>query len=503
MSTQNKKKNTGETDLAGHKQHKKQLTPPFLQIPKLKHSSWIHDRLPDMLWAVIVIGNMERNKALDFFKYVGRYVSKHNEFFDISLTGIGKLPSDKVKEFIKYLLDYSNDIANILRPLRLYAEVPASEIWNQLLEDPVSEEDWKKILEGVNKTYNHQSQEATDCRWIKVLCLMLGGKMKFQSDMEETVKGIVNYPNYGDMKKVRPSIRAAEIILNKNDLKWPKQFWKHNYNSTDCVPEEVFSKKIKLRQEKLSKEIETRRKHFIDETKKVRDELITHFFKSCEDTKVDTRRETSFGLALYGLTFFTEIIFYSVPSSITGRVALRTLIENYITFKYLLKKEQEEPKIWDDFHNYGTGQTKLIYLKLKELAKQSKCVEIDELNVVVNEDKWAEFIPINLGQWGNSDLRKMSEYAEVKEVYDLYYNYTSGFVHGTRGALRESIYQTCLNPLHRFHRIPIFDLPLMPSVILDSLEIVNNILDCLNAAYPPFDCRIKDFEEKDKVSEKH
>jgi hypothetical protein len=87
----------------------------------------------------------------------------------------------------------------------------------------------------------------------------------------------------------------------------------------------------------------------------------------------------------------------------------------------------------------------------------------------------------------------MAEYADVKEVYDLYYNYTSGFVHGTRGALRESVYQQCLNSLHRFHRIPSFSHPLMMSVLNDSVETVNKILECLDEAYPPFKERIKSF----------
>lgn len=485
-----------ETRLSGHKRHKKELIPPFLQIPSLSPSSWIHDRLPEMLWAGLIIGNMERAKALDFFRYVAKYVGDHQEFADITLSGISKVDKDKQEEFIKHILDYSKEVHILLRPLSIYPNIPSSDLWKKHLEKPVLAEDWKKISEGVKKTYDHQSQEATDCRWIKLLCLMIGGKMKFPKEMKETVEEIFNYPNKGDMKKVRPTIRASEIGLNKGDVEWPIHFWKHNYDSTDCVPEEAFSKKIKSRQKKLSKEIEDSRKHYIDESKKVRDELIKKFFDSCKTTKVNTRRETTFGLVLYSLSFFTEIIFYSSSSSITGRVALRTLIEIYINLEYLLKKEKEEPKIWDDFHNYGTGQTKLIYLKFKELGKKSHCVEPDELNLVVNEDKWAEFVPINLGQWGNSDLRKMSDYAGVKEIYDLYYNYTSGFVHGTRGALRESIYQMCLNPLHRFHRIPIFDLPLMPSVVLDSVEVINKILDCLNVAYPSFDSRIKNIPKK-------
>lgn len=455
-------KKNNESSILSHKLYKKKLTPPLLQIPNLKNSSWIHERLPEMLWAVLVIGNMKRDKALDFFRYVGKYVSQNNEFFDVTLSSIGKLPDDKIKLFIQHMLNYSGEIKNILRPLCLYHEIPALEIWTEYSKEPVPKEDFEKISNGIVKTFDHQSQAATDCRWVKLLCYILGGKMKLPN--EEKVKEILEYPNYGEMTKVIPTIRASEIILKSDDLRWAEYFWKHSYDSTSCVPEEIFNKKIKSRQEKLSKEIENQRKHYADETKRVRNGLISHFFESCKDTNVDTRRETSFGLALYGLTIFTELIFYSISSAISGRLTLRSLTEIYINFEYLLKKEQEEPKIWDDFHGYGTGQSKLIYLKLKEIKKPITCVELDELSIIANEDKWIEFIPIDLGQWANLDLRKMSEFASVKDIYDMYYNYTSGFVHGTRGSLRESVYQRCLNPLHRFHRIPIFDLPLMPSV---------------------------------------
>lgn len=498
-----------ETDLSSHRRHKKELIPPFLDIPNLTHSSWIHDKLPEMLWAILVVSNLERDKALDFFRYIGNFVCTNQDFSDVTLTGIGKLSPENAILFLNYMFDWSEKIPIILRPLRLYSEIPAFDIWNELLEESVPNEDWDKLSNAVQKTFFHQSQEATDCQWIKILCLIRGGKITIPSNMGEILKEIIEYPHYGDIKRAMPTIRAMELALrgmetawSDGDLTWAKKFWEHNYTCTDCIPEEIYNQKIKIRQEEFSKELSDARKHFVDETTRVRNALTTHFFESVGDTRVIPRHETSFGLALYGLIIFTEIIFYSVSSSITGRVALRLLIEVYITFEYLLKKEQESTEIWDDFHNYGTGQTKLIYLKLKELTQQSKCIELDELYLIVNEDKFVEFIAINLGQWGNSDLRKMSEYAGIKEIYDLYYNYTSGFVHGTRGAIRESVYQKCLNPLHKYHRIPQFNLPLMPSVTLDSTEVVNKILECLNTAYPSFDSRIKLPEDKEKSKSK-
>jgi len=483
-----------ETGLKDHKEYKKKLTPPLAQIPKMQHSSWVNDRLPEMLWAVLIIGNIEREDALNFFHYVGKFASEKNEFSDVTLSGLSNLSVDQLKDFIQHLLKYSDKIKDTLSPLLLYPELPSFDIWQELLNQPAPDEGWNKVVNGVSKTLDHQSQEVTDCRWIKVLCLILGGKLKLSS--KDYAKRILEYPNFGDQREVRPSIRAMEIGMetasNNQDTKWSNDFWKQSYESTDCIPEELFGEKTKKIQEELSRTIEDQKKHYLTEIQRVRNDLISHF---CQDTNVNPRRENSFGIALYGLSLFSEIIIYNASSSLTGRIALRSLVENYINFKYLLKKEKEEPKIWDDFHSYGTGQIKLIYLKLKELSAQVKYAEIEELSRIVNEDLWIEFIPINLGHWENSDLRKMSEYACVKDIYDTYYNYTSGFVHGTRGALRTSIYQRCLNPLHRFHRIPIFDFPMMPNIIEDSIKIVNKILECLSESNPSIEGRIKLFSE--------
>ncbi|MDD2537670.1 MAG: hypothetical protein PHU61_04260 [Candidatus Absconditabacteria bacterium] len=66
-----------ESTLKQHKQKKKELNPPFLAHGfNMKTSSWFDERLPEMLWAVLIIGNMERENALVFFRYVAKYVEK-------------------------------------------------------------------------------------------------------------------------------------------------------------------------------------------------------------------------------------------------------------------------------------------------------------------------------------------------------------------------------------------------------------------------------------------
>ena len=38
-----------ETDISNHGRYKKELKPPLAQIPNMKPSSWINERLPEML----------------------------------------------------------------------------------------------------------------------------------------------------------------------------------------------------------------------------------------------------------------------------------------------------------------------------------------------------------------------------------------------------------------------------------------------------------------------
>ena len=495
-------KNKIESKLSDHKRYKKELKPPFLQIGKVTPSSWIDERLPEMLWAVLVIGNVEREKTLNFFRYIADYIQNNPDCYNITLSGIGKFPEAKRKGFIERASSWSDEVKTALHPLTLFPNIPAIDDWKNSLDKTIPKDDWQKLSEAISKSYWHQSQEATDCRWIKLFCIILGGKMKFPREMEDTVRGVFEYPNYGDLRHIRPFIRASEIAPDptskEGSSEWSRNFWQYCFDKTGCIPEEAVSEKIKDRQKKLSDEMEDTRKHYFKETIEVRNKLIDHFFSTSKVSAIDSRHEGAFGIALYGLTLFIEIIFYRAPLSITGRVALRSLVEACITFKYLLQKEKEESRIWDDYRSYGTGQLKLLYLKLKELGQEISSIDIDDLDYLANEDKWVEFVPINLGHWDSVNLRKMSEEVGLKDLYDKYYNYTSGYMHSNWGAVRESVYQKCVNPLHRFHRLPTYDLPLMPSVTSDARNITNCILECLSEAYPKFDFRLTESDKKEQ-----
>ena len=107
-----------------------------------------------------------------------------------------------------------------------------------------------------------------------------------------------------------------------------------------------------------------------------------------------------------------------------------------------------------------------------------------------NEDFWEEMVPVDVGHWATADLRKLTEEVGLKAEYDRYYGWTSGFVHGQWGPIRESVFRTCLNPLHRGHRCPYENDPeQLPPVTIDMEHCLNSIFSDVDRAYPSFGAR--------------
>ena len=138
------------------------------------------------------------------------------------------------------------------------------------------------------------------------------------------------------------------------------------------------------------------------------------------------------------------------------------------------------------YRAYGTGQAKLAYLKLVEREHDDlpKHVDVGTLERLANEDMWQEFVSIDVGQWADLTVRKMADEAAVKDVYDAYYVWPSGFAHGHWGAVRDFVFDICANPLHRFHRIPRSMRLDMQDVCFDAIDLMNRILDLVDRSYP-------------------
>ena len=81
--------------LKEHQVQGKTLIPPFLAIQQLQPISWINNRLPEMLWAALLLSQLPRPWALGIFREVAEYVGPFRDAsppYDITHTGLSKQP---------------------------------------------------------------------------------------------------------------------------------------------------------------------------------------------------------------------------------------------------------------------------------------------------------------------------------------------------------------------------------------------------------------------------
>ncbi|MEX5625571.1 DUF5677 domain-containing protein [Pseudomonas marginalis] len=484
------------TPLAGHKKIGKALVPPFMQLPGMSFSSWANDRLPDMLWACLVITVIPRKEAIEVFRDIASIGLKYRQDDELQQGAEPKqargwtlrhvdLPNQPIELFNALVARVLRCHAGLqaLRPLLLLDNLPGLQWWKAALDiDPV-DDDWQTLGEAVLKTFDHQSQEATDVRWLSVLFKIGLGELLVFEGLRERVQELIEYPYRGEMRSVRPSIRSMEMAVTtlKPDQApnlWPESFWAYMLEHTDCLPAPLESRG------RASQDPQALVKAIND----VREALLEHWYTSLSTSGLNPKHDGVFGFGFYALACLAEMGMGPMSSAITGRLLLRSLTECRISLAYLVRNGTDE--MWKKFRSYGAGQAKLALLKHEEMSGQKpRFVTLETLEALANEDYFQEYVEIDLGHWCGKDLRRLAEESATKEDYDRYYGWASGFVHGQWGAMRDTNFTHCLNPLHRFHRIPLPFHRMLESTTDDALHLVNCILDDVNTIYPGLDAR--------------
>ena len=469
-----------------HKLQGKTLIPPIYQIGNQENASWRNDRLPEMLWAILLVTHLPRENALNVFRQVAKYIEQlpeEDKFHDVTHTGLSQLSPEHLDAVLSIIVTQQEQ-QEVLTPLLLFDELPSRETWAKVLNIDRVSDDWIPLMIAVSDTLWHQTQESTDCRWLKVLCRMVAGKIKIAFEKPEEskqwVEEILRYPYHGNLNKVSSSIRSAEIGTSASSLnrsRWAAKFWSECLAKTSCFPFNSTPTETNI-------SAGTTVKHLGE----VYNLMVEYTYKTQTTSSVDARHDTVFGMGLYCLGLLKELLRVGSCNSISARTTLRTIAECYITLAYLAKKDDAE--LWQSYRIYGAGQAKLAFLKLDEFTDEPGYVEVQTLEQLANEDMWQEFLNIDLGHWDNTDLRKMSTEADLKDVYDRFYGWTSTFAHGHWGAIRNAVFDICGNPLHRFHRIPRQSSRALPDVVPDACELIDNILELVSQLYPDFPYRV-------------
>jgi hypothetical protein len=214
-----------------------------------------------------------------------------------------------------------------------------------------------------------------------------------------------------------------------------------------------------------------------------RESVIERFRRNIRAERVDARLDSAFGLVLYALSVLEEIGMHRIHTRIVGVVSLRSLAEVCITFRYLA--HTDSPAMWQSYRVYGAGQAKLAFLKTQQAhGDLPNFLDESTLHSIANEDTWQEFVEMDVGHWASSNLRKLATDCGAKDIYDKYYDWSSGFIHGNWAAVRDTNFVSCHNPLHRLHRIPRVAHRSLNSVEPDAIGLTNEMIAVLERLFP-------------------
>jgi Family of unknown function (DUF5677) len=384
------------------------------------------------------------------------------------------LVSDELFESFFAVLTTSANALEALRPLLLVSSPPGIARWHRALQGGPTEQDVSHLASAVARCLDHQSESSTDIRWLKVAIPIVAGRMRFGPGLEEHVLELLEFPSRGDLRSVRPSIRAMEVSMRRHPPSpWVTDFWEECVKRTPCIDPTDIRREIKRSPSSLDPQ------NVFD----CRQALADRFFEVKSSERTDARLDGAFGLALYALSISTTLAATRSHETLLGRLAIRALVEARITLAFLASRD--DSKLWSQWRVYGAGQIKLAFLKAQESTGDLPTFyNSEELQQLANEDMWQEHLDIDLGHWTKGNLRWMATEAGEKDLYDRYYAWSSTFVHAQWGAVRDTDYVTCHNPLHRLHRIPRALARRQASVEADAAQLLNGMLGLVDKMYP-------------------
>ena len=409
-------RNSNRSSIEQHKRSGKKLVPPVMHAmgEKLEFASWVNDRLPEMLWASLIFASNERREAFQEFSRILNFVADHErkeELDNLTISGIADLDENLREEVIGFIT--SNPITSrALSTLLMFESLPAKADWEKYIIDPHPSP--PLLMSAVGDTLSHQSSEATDCRWVWIMGIAAAGKVHVSKDLSDYVEAMTNYPNLEVGAPEGARVRASEgglseLVYKKSN--WPRNFWQEAWDKTPC---------FQLASTPQSGPVQP--STTIQDLNRVIERLHEHWEQTHTTTAVDAKHDATFGMAFYALRILTEMMTISISSSVLSRLGLRTILEIRINLKHLIDTNDSE--LWRRWRQYGAGQAKLSSLKLEDLENPPQYIDKETIERIASEDVWEEFLTIDIGNWANGDLRKLSEQAQLKDTYDQYYPWT-------------------------------------------------------------------------------
>jgi hypothetical protein len=467
-------------------------------------NSWNPDMIPEMLLIDAFLSKFGLIDGGSFFKrsfeILDQYAPKEGEILLGTISNLNLIPEANHVAAVKTLK--SSGLYDVLIPdglkhgLALYPEFPIGWLLDEWKQD--NHVDWEKgtlyIKEAIQRMWEPQSVYSTQCRMFVLVRLLYHRKLNFVDDLGDA-EYLPDYPNKltEEQKKhaeswVRASFSAIMALMKLSATEWTKHFWRQNYQISPC---ERFNENVEtdyIENDELSITLQR-----VGEVSKLFVDAFEQFVNQARlDIYEPDRDEVVFGLSSRQFRLYSQLAtIHKLWTYDSSKMIHRAMVDTLVTLKWLV--QQSDKTVFSKFKEYSVGNTKLAKLKVEEMIDKGETYLeplAKELSFLVNEEIWEEFVNINLADnFAGTNFRQMAIDTNLKRIYDLIYSPASSVIHGEWVSLKRYNMRRCSNPLHRFHRVPELEPPMIISphsvflagrILLDTFEIC---LSCYNLSH--------------------
>ena len=231
--------------ISDHKIRKGALVTPLNAASgdALKLSSWAKERLPEYLWLGLILLRYGRKTGIEKAGNILFEISRKIEALSQPrMSKIFTLSDDEQKSIYEIICKHVEK--DVLAPLTLLYPSRLYPLFNDyffvshlLVEDRIN-----VISEAIKLLSPHQSDEATDLRFLALSLMLFSGKIHIVKEMEPVVTALQEYP-YTDhedekMRLYRPTIRSMEGAMNfeEDNTDFSSKFWRDFGMITPCNP---------------------------------------------------------------------------------------------------------------------------------------------------------------------------------------------------------------------------------------------------------------------------
>ena len=230
--------------LGEYRQQGKRFIPPFRQLPNLKESRWIDDRLPECIWVALLLHVLGLRPGVAIVMSIASAAAAASPSPKRSFAGLSDYATltSGEKHQIRAALEDEGTLAVARRALSAltdhYEEFPLGFLGDSEGANPDEEgSNLSDLREAIAESGQRHSTLGVHVQTTTLYISMANGVLKLTRGVgPENLDAILDYPATDESKRVAAFVRSASLAIFSQDepSAWTRAFWQTGRNLQEC-----------------------------------------------------------------------------------------------------------------------------------------------------------------------------------------------------------------------------------------------------------------------------